>query len=80
MKRISYPSKIDGWKTLEKYDPTIALNILYIKQKEICPAYISKIISNFEKQIILLMTPNEKKRRIPLSSSKKLPTLSTELT
>ena len=28
---------------------TIALNILYIKEKEICPPYISKINSNCEK-------------------------------
>ena len=27
-----------------------------------CPAYISKINSNCEKQIILLITPNEEKR------------------
>ena len=44
-----------------KDNPTIALNILYIKEKEICPTYISKINSNCEKQIILLMIPNEKK-------------------
>ena len=37
----------------EKNNPTIALNILCIKEKEICPAYISKINSNCEKQIIL---------------------------
>ena len=43
-KCINYPSKIDDWKTFEKNNPTIALNILYIKGKEIYPAYISKII------------------------------------
>ena len=32
---INYSSKIDDWKTLEKNNPTIALNILYIKGKEI---------------------------------------------
>ena len=39
------------------------LNVLYIKEIEIYPAYISKI--NFEiceKQIILLMIPNEGKK------------------
>ena len=41
-KGISYPSKIDGRKTLEKNNLTIALNMLHIKHKEICPAYISK--------------------------------------
>ena len=39
----------------------VAHNILYIKEKEICPAYISKINSDFEKQIILLMIPIEEK-------------------
>ena len=61
-KRINYPSKIDDWKTFEKNNPTIALNILYVKEKEICPAYISKFNSNCEKQIILLMIPNEEKK------------------
>ena len=49
---------MDDWKTFEKNNPTIALNILYTKAKEICPAYISKITSNYEKQIILLTIPN----------------------
>ena len=40
-KGINYPSKTDDWKTFEKNNPTIALNILYIKEKEVCPAYIS---------------------------------------
>ena len=39
----------------------IAFIILYIKGKEICPAYISKINSNCEKKKILLMIPNEEK-------------------
>ena len=43
-------------------NPTNALNILYIKDKEICAAYISKINSHFEKQIVLLMIPNEEKQ------------------
>ena len=59
--RINYPSKIDDWKTFEKDNPTIALKILYIKKKVIFPAYISKHYSNREKQIILLMIPNEEK-------------------
>ena len=48
--RINYPSKIDDWKTFKKNNLTVALNILYIKEEEICPAYISKINSNCEKQ------------------------------
>ena len=49
-KGINYSSKIDDWKTFKKTNPAIALNILYIKEKEICPAYISEIDSNYEKQ------------------------------
>ena len=45
---IKYPSKIDDWKTFEKNNPTIALKILYIKEKEIYPAYISKHNSTCE--------------------------------
>ena len=41
-KGIYYPTKIDDWKTYEKNNPTIALNISYIKEKEIYPTYISK--------------------------------------
>ena len=37
---INYPWKIDDWKTFEKNNSTIALNILYIKEKEIYPLYI----------------------------------------
>ena len=51
----------EGWHYDEKNKPTIALNILYTKEKEICPAYISKINLNFEKQIIILMIPKEEK-------------------
>ena len=47
-KWINCPSKIDDWKTLEKNNLTIALNILHIEEKEICAAYISKINSNYE--------------------------------
>ena len=30
----------DNWKTFEKNYPIIAPNFLYIKEEEICPAYI----------------------------------------
>ena len=60
-KGINYSSKIDDWKKFEKNNQTCALNILYTKKKEICPAYTSEINSNCEKQIILLMIPNEEK-------------------
>ena len=44
-KGITYPSQLDDCKMFEKQNPAIALNILYINEKEICPAYISKINS-----------------------------------
>ena len=70
---IKYPSKIDDWKTFEKNNSIIALNILHIKEKEkeIYPAYLSKHNSTREKQIILLMIPNEEKKTMALSCSKK---------
>ena len=52
-KGINYPSEIEYWKRFEKNNLTVALNILYVKEKEICPAYVSKINLNYEKQIIL---------------------------
>ena len=45
-------------KCLWKSNLAIALNHLYIKEKEIRPAHISKINSNSEKQI---MIPNKEK-------------------
>ena len=39
-------SRTDDWKTFEKNNPTIALNIMYIRKKGTCPAYISKINSH----------------------------------
>ena len=52
---------MDDWKTFEKNNRAIALNILYTKEKEIHPAYISKHNSTHKKQIILLMVPNKEK-------------------
>ena len=46
-------------RMFEKNNSTIALNVLYIKEMEIYPTYISKMNLNCEKQIILLMVPNE---------------------
>ena len=66
-KGINYPSKIDDWETLEKNNPAIALNILYIKEKEICPAYISKYQTNN-----YLNEPKQRKRRLALFCSKKI--------
>ena len=58
--KLKYPSKIDDCKTLEKNNSTFALNVLYTKKLEICPAYISKKDSNREKKITLLVIPIEK--------------------
>ena len=41
--RKIYPSKIDDSKTFEKNNSTSSLYFLFIKEKKICPAYISKI-------------------------------------
>ena len=38
-----------------------ALNVLYIEEKDICLAYISKTNINCEKQTILLLIPSEEK-------------------
>ena len=49
-------------KLFRKNNAAIALNILYIKEKEVCPVYDSKINSNCKKKkIILLMIPNKEK-------------------
>ena len=48
-------------KKCEKNNPAIAPNILYTKEKEILPSFISKHNSTHEKQIILLMILNEEK-------------------
>ena len=71
---------MDDWKTFEKNNPTIAYNILHIKRKEICPAYISKINSNCERQIILLMNPNKEKEGWHYLAVKKLSALLHEIT
>ena len=79
-KGINYPSKIDDWKMFEKNNPTIAPNVSYIKEKEICPTYIWKINSNCEKQIILLMIPNQEKKGWYYLTVKKLSALSYGIT
>ena len=38
-KEINYSPKIGDWERFEKNNPVIALNILYIKETEIFPAY-----------------------------------------
>ena len=58
----------------------MALNILYIKQKEICLAYVSKRNSNCEKQIIWFIIPNEEKKRWRYLAVKRLSALLHEIT
>ena len=77
---INYPSKIDDWRKFEKNNSTITLNILHIKEKEILPAYISKHNSTCEKQIILLMIPNEEKKGWHYLPIKKLSALLHRIT
>ena len=57
-KGINCPSEKDIWKMLSKNNLTIVLNVLYEKEMEICPAYISKQNSNLKKQIIFIMISN----------------------
>ena len=61
MQRNKLSIKNRWLENFEKNNLTIALNILYIEEKEISPVFISKINSNSQKQIILLMIPNEEK-------------------
>ena len=53
---------------------------MYIKEKEVCPAYVSNVNSNCEKQIILLMIPDEKKEGWHYLSVKKLSPLLRTIT
>ena len=59
---IKYPSIKENWRRFEQNNSTIILNVLYIKKVEICPAYISKINSNYGKKIILLIITNVEKK------------------
>ena len=52
----------------------IALHILNIKEKEICPVYMSKINLNCE-NIILLRNPNKEKKDLHRLAVKKLSAL-----
>ena len=58
----------------------MALNILYIKQKEICLAYVSKLNSNCEKQIIWFIIPTEEKKTWHYLAVKRLSALLHEIT
>ena len=79
-KGINDPSKIDHWKTSGKNNLTVVLNILYIKEKEIYPAYVSKYNLPREKQMILLMISHEDKERWHYHAVKKLSALVHRIT
>ena len=57
-------------KMWEKKNVTIALNVSYGKKEKVYPAYVSKLNSNLEKQVILLMISNEEKQWHYLSVKK----------
>ena len=48
----------------KKNNGTIVLNVLYTKKEKIYPAFVSKHNSNHEKQVIILIISNEKKREV----------------
>ena len=61
--RINYPPKLNDCKRFAKNNPTIALNILYVKEKDIFQAYISNNNSTREEQVIVLMISNEENEK-----------------
>ena len=65
---------IDDSETCEKNNLTIIVSVLYIKEIEICPTYMSKINSNCEKQIIFLIIPYKDKEHWNYLSVHKLST------
>ena len=69
-KVINHLTKIDHWKTFAKNNPTIAPNILHIKEKEICSAYISKQNSACEKNNSLNDSKWRRIMKMALSCSK----------
>ena len=58
--RINFSSEKDDLEKFEKYNITIALNVLYAIKEKKYPAYVSKHNSNREKQVILLMISSRK--------------------
>ena len=58
-------------KDLRKIIWKLLMFCILTKKKELCPVYVSKINADCEKQINLLMIPNEEKRMLALSCSRK---------
>ena len=59
-KGLNYPSNINDRKTFEKNNLTIALNVLYIKEKKNMSSLYLKNL-NCKQQIILALIPNKEK-------------------
>ena len=57
----NYQGRTDDWKRFEKNNPTIAINVSYVKNINIYTAKIAKHNLNNENQIILLVIPNGKR-------------------
>ena len=55
---INFPPEEDDWQEFEKFNVTIALHVQYSKKEKMYPAFASKHNSNYEKQVVLLITPN----------------------
>ena len=53
---------------------------MYIKEKEICPAYISKVNSICKKQTVIIKIPSEEQEVCHYLAVKVLPTLSRGIT
>ena len=62
-KGIDFPSEKDDRKKIGKNNVTISLNVSYAKKEKIYPGHVSKHDSNREKQVILLIISNGKKRQ-----------------
>ena len=61
MEEINHLPEKDDWKKLEKNNLTIDLNVLYVNNKKIYHAYVLRHNSNREKQVNLLIIPNEER-------------------
>ena len=60
-KGVEFPAGSKEWQKFERNNNTIALNILYVKQKKICVVYRSKHNNKRKKEVVLLMISDGKK-------------------
>ena len=56
---IKYPWGKDEWGKFQENNSNLALNMLYEKEIEICPTYISKYNSTGKEQVTLLQISNK---------------------